>query len=36
VLAVEHYIRYYNNKRINSAIGYMTPVLKRQALLKVA
>jgi putative transposase len=36
VLAVEHYIRYYNNKRINSTIGYMTPVLKRQALLKVA
>jgi putative transposase len=36
VLTVEHYIRYYNNKRINSTIGYMTPVLKRQALLKVA
>ena len=36
VLAVEHYIRYYNNKRINSAIGYMAPVLKRQTLLKVA
>jgi putative transposase len=36
VLAVEHYIRYYNNKRINSTIGYMTPVLKRQTLLKVA
>jgi putative transposase len=36
VLAVEHYIRYYNNKRINSRIGYMTPALKRQALLKVA
>ena len=36
VLAVEHYIRYYNNKRINSTIGYTTPVLKRQALLKVA
>jgi putative transposase len=36
VLAVEHYILYYNNKRINSTIGYMTPVLKRQTLLKVA
>ena len=36
VLAVEHYIQYYNNKRINSTIGYMTPVLKRQTLLKVA
>ena len=36
VLAVEHYIRYYNNKRINSTIGYMAPVLKRQTLLKVA
>lgn len=36
VSAVEHYIRYYNNKRINSAIGYMTPVQKRQKLLNVA
>jgi hypothetical protein len=36
VLAVEHYIRYYNNKRINLTIGYMTSVLKRQTLLKVA
>ena len=36
VSAVEHYIRYYNNKRINSAIGNITPVLKRQMLLNVA
>ena len=36
VLAAEHYIRYYNIERINSTIGYMTPVLKRQTLLKVA
>jgi putative transposase len=36
VLAVEHYIRYYNNKRINSVIGYIAPALKRQMLLKVA
>ncbi len=34
--ALEHYIRYYNNKRINSAIGYITPVQKRQKLLNVA
>ena len=36
VLAAEHYIRYYNNKRIHSAIGNMTPVRKRQILLKMA
>lgn len=36
VSAVEHYIRYYNNKRINSAIGNMAPVLKRQILLNAA
>jgi putative transposase len=36
VSAVEHYIRYYNNKRISSAIGYMAPVLKRQVLLNTA
>jgi len=36
VVTVEHYIRYYNNKRINSAIGYITPAQKRQNLLKVA
>lgn len=34
--AVEHYIRYYNNKRINSVVGYITPAQKRQNLLNVA
>ena len=36
VSATAHYIRYYNNKRIHSAIGNMTPVRKRQILLKMA
>lgn len=36
VSAVEHYIRYYNNKRINSVIGNISPVQKRLALLNVA
>jgi putative transposase len=36
VSAVEHYIRYYNNKRIHSAVGNMTPVQKKQMLLNVA
>lgn len=36
VAAVEHYIRYYNNKRIHSAIGNMTPVQKKQISLKAA
>jgi len=36
VTTVEYYIRYYNNKRINSAIGYIAPAQKRQELLKVA
>jgi len=36
VSAVEYYIRYYNNKRINSAIGNMAPILKRQILLNAA
>jgi putative transposase len=36
VLAVELYIRYYNNKRIHSSIGNMTPVQKKQILLNVA
>jgi len=36
VIAVEFYIRYYNNKRLNSVIGYITPVQKRQSLLNVA
>jgi transposase InsO family protein len=36
VKAVEFYIRYYNNKRISSVIGYITPVQKRSKLLNVA
>jgi len=36
VSAVVHYIRYYNNKRINSVIGNISPVQKRQNLLNVA
>lgn len=36
VSAVEHYIRYYNNKRIHSAIGNRTPVREKQMLLNVA
>ncbi len=36
VKAVEHYIRYYNNKRLNSVLGYITPVQKRQNLLNIA
>ncbi len=36
ISAVEHYIRYYNNKRLNSAIGYITPAQKRKKLLNVA
>ena len=36
VSAVEHYIRYYNHKRLNSAIDYLTPAQKRQELLKAA
>lgn len=36
VTAVNHYIRYYNHKRFNSAIEYLTPVQKRQELLKMA
>ena len=34
--AVERYIRFYNYKRLNSVIDYLTPVQKRQELLKVA
>lgn len=34
--AVEKYIRFYNNKRLNSAIDYSTPAEKRLELLKVA
>jgi putative transposase len=36
VAAVDYYIRYYNNKRINSAIGNIAPALKRQILLNAA
>ena len=36
VSAVEYYIRYYNNKRIHSAIGNITPVQKKQDLQNVA
>jgi len=36
VSAVEHYIRYYNNKRIHSVIGNISPAQKRQNLLNVA
>jgi transposase InsO family protein len=36
ITAVEHYIRYYNHKRLNSAVDYLTPVQKRLELLKVA
>jgi transposase InsO family protein len=34
--AVERYIRYYNNKRINSVIGYITPAQRKQILLNAA
>lgn len=34
--AVEHYIRYYNNKRVCSVLGYITPIQKRLNLLNVA
>ncbi|MFC0179175.1 integrase core domain-containing protein [Thorsellia kenyensis] len=34
-VAVGRYIRYYNYSRINSAIGYMTPLQKRRELLKI-
>jgi putative transposase len=36
VSAVDYYIRYYNNKRINSVIGNIAPALKRQILLNAA
>lgn len=36
VSAVEKYIHFYNYKRLNSAVNYLTPVEKRQELLKVA
>lgn len=36
VIAVEKYIRFYNYKRLNSAIDYLTPAQKRKELLKVA
>jgi len=34
--AVERSIRYYNNKRINSVTGYITPAERKQILLNVA
>lgn len=34
--SVTHYIRYYNNKRLNSAIDYITPAQKRKVLCDVA
>jgi len=34
--AVTFYIRYYNNKRLNSVIDYMTPAQKRREMLNVA
>lgn len=36
ITAVERYISFYNYKRLNSAINYLTPVEKRKELLKVA
>lgn len=36
ISAVEKYIHFYNYKRLNSAVNYVTPVEKRQELLKVA
>jgi len=36
VSAAEHYIWYYNNQRINSVIGNISPAQKRQALLNMA
>lgn len=34
--AVTFYIRYYNNKRLNSVIDYITPAQKRREMLNVA
>ena len=36
VVAVEKYIGFYNHKRLNSAIDYLTPVQKRLEMQKVA
>ena len=36
VHAATYYIRYYNNKRLNSAIDYITPAQKRRILSNVA
>lgn len=33
---VVEYIRFYNNKRLNSAIDYLTPAMKRRQMLDVA
>jgi len=34
--AAIYYIRYYNNKRLNSVLGYITPAQKRKMLHNVA
>lgn len=36
VTTVEEYIRFYNHRRLNSAIGYLTPTKKRKEMTKVA
>ena len=36
VNSVERYIGFYNNQRLHSATGYITPVQKTQAMKKVA
>jgi transposase InsO family protein len=36
VNAVTEYIRFYNNKRRNSVVGYLTPAMKRREMLNVA
>lgn len=36
VTVVEEYIRFYNHRRLNSAIGYLTPAMKRKEMTNVA